>query len=518
MSPRLPRRAVLAAPAIIGISAVAPPEAAAQGLKVLKTRSLLDVAVLDPANRISVTDGDVMRAIFAGLVTQKAGDTWGWEKDLAVEIEQSDATHIRFQLRPGVPWTNGFGEVTADDVKFSYERIADPVFKAAYRTDWDFLDHVEVTGPHSGVIVLKRPFVPLWSSTLPTASGQILCRKAVEALDGKKFTLDPPATCGPYKIKKLDPRRSITLERNPLWPGRKPAYDEIQYIQIVDSNAAEIAFQAGEIDFTQVPLSNVPRLRKAAPAGSKLIVTPSLAYWWLGMQSEAGPFADIRVRKAVQYALDVEMILDGTFLGVAERATGFIAPSLLGARKANLIAKPDKAKARALLAEAGLASGFKTNIGVRNSTEFLSAAQIAAASLAEVGITAEVIPFDAGQQKALAGDKNGRWKEMGMMISRFTMQPDPSWATAWFVSSQVGEWNWERFRSPEFDRLHEEAKGELDTAKRAAMYVRMQDMLEESGSYVFLTNGATASLCRNTVKPALSPDGQFQMWAEFAPA
>ena len=517
MPTMLSRRVVLAAPAILGVATMVPGEAVAEAARVLKTRSVLDVAVLDPANRISSTDGDVMRAIHGGLITIKPGAAWEWQLDLAASIEQSDPTHIRFQLRPGIPWTNGFGEVTAEDVKFSYERIADPAFKAAYRTDWDFLDHVEITGPHSGVIVLKRPFVPLWHSTLPEASGQIICKKAVEALDGKRFTLEPPATNGPYRIKKLEPKRSITLERNPLWPGKRPAYDEVQYIQIIDSNAAEIAYQAGEIDFTQVPLSNVPRLRKSPPANSTLIVAPSLAYWWVGMQSEAGVFADIRVRRAVQYALDVDMVLEGTFLGVAPRATGFIAPSLLGARKANKIAKPDKVRAKALLAEAGLAGGFKTTIGVRNSTEFLSAAQIVAASLAEIGITVEVIPFDAGQQKALAGDKNGKWKEMGLHIIRFTMLPDPSWATAWFVASQIGEWNWERFSNAEYDRLHEEAKGELNDAKRQAMYERMQDLLEDSGSYIFLTNGATASLCRDSVKPALSPDGQFQMFRDFAP-
>jgi ABC-type transport system substrate-binding protein len=152
----------------------------------------------------------------------------------------------------------------------------------------------------------------------------------------------------------------------------------------------------------------------------------------------------------VQYAVDVDMLLQGTFLGVAERATGIIAPGLVCHRPTNKIAARDPAKARTLLAEAGLANGFKTSIGVRNSTEFLSAAQIAAASLAEVGINAEVIPFDSGQQKALAGDKSGKWKEMGLHIVRFTMLPDPSWATAWFVSSQIGEWNWERFSNPEF--------------------------------------------------------------------
>ena len=512
----LPRRSLLAGSAAFGASALIP--AAAQSPKILKTRSALDVAVLDPPNRISVTDGDVMRAIFSGLVTLKPGDTWDWEKDISVSIEQVDPTHIKFQLRPGVPWTNGFGEVTAEDVKFSYERYIDPNFKAAYRTDWDSLDHVEITDTHSGIIILKRPFVPLWASTLPAASGMIMCKKAVEALDGKRFTLEPPATSGPYKIKKLEQRRSITLERNPLWPGRKPAFDEIQYVQIVDANAAEIAFQANEIDFTQLPLASISRMRKSPTPHSKLVVQPALAYWWLGMQSEVGVFSDIRVRHAIQYAVDVDTVLEGAFFGAAERATGIIAPGLVGHRPANKIATRDTAKARALLTEAGYPNGFKTSIGARNSTEFLSAAQIVSASLAEVGITAEVIPLEASAQRAQAIDKNGAWKQMGLHILRFTMQPDPSWATAWFITSQIGEWNWERFSNPEFDQLDTAAKSELDPVKRGAMYVRMQDLMEDSGSYVFLTHGSIASIYRDSLKPALSPDGQFQIFTGFEPA
>ena len=79
---------------------------------------------------------------------------------------------------------------------------------------------------------------------------------------------------------------------------------------------------------------------------------------------------------------------------------------------------------------------------MRNSTEFINAAQIVAANLAQVGITAEVIPYTGGVQKAMAGDKNGGWKKMHMHIVRLSMEPDPAWATAWFVSDQIGEWNW----------------------------------------------------------------------------
>jgi len=509
---------VAAAPSVFGALIMAPFNAAAQAPKVLKSRGAQAVSVLDPAGRLGAVDGDVMQAILPSLVKWKAGSRWEWEKDLATDIQQTDPTTIRFTLRRGAMWTGGFGEVTAEDVKYSFERIADPAFKSAYRTDWDSLERVELTGSHSGVIVLKRAFVPLWTTTLPMDSGLIVCKKAVEAMPEKKFTLDPGATCGPYRIKKLEPRRSITLERNPQWNGARPAYDEIEYIQIVDANAAEIAYQAGEVDYTQVPLSSVGRLRKTPPPKSKLLVTPSLAYWWVGMQSESGPFADIRVRRAVQHALDVDMILEGTFLGIAQRSTGLIASALVGHRKANKVGnKPDKARARTLLAEAGLGGGFRTTIGVRNSTEFLSAAQIAAASLAEVGIRAEIIPFDTGQQKALAGDKTGRWKEAGIHIGRFSMLPDPSWATAWFVSSQIGEWNWERFSNAEFDRLHDAAKSELNATRRQEMYERMQDIMEDSGSYVFLTHGASASLYRESVKPGLSPDGQLQKFADFAP-
>ncbi len=459
-----------------------------------------------------------MTCIFSGLVTFKPGEEWAYENDLAAEIKQETPTRIRFQLKPGYPWSNGFGEVTAEDVKYSYERIANPELKAAYRVDWEKLDKVELTGTHSGVIVLKEPYVPLWNSTLPAGSGLIMCKKAVEKLEGQRFTIEPPATCGPYRIRSIEKGRGAILERNPAWPGPKPAYDEIHFIVVVDANAAEIAFEAGELDIAQVPIGSVPRLKSKMPAHANLVVKPALAYIWLGMQSEDGPFKDVRVRKAVQLAVDVDAVMDGAFFGVASPSTGIIAPGLSGHREKKLNPKRDVAQAKKLLAEAGFANGFKTEIQCRNSSEYTSAAQIIAASLAEVGITAEVTPIDSGVQHAMAVDKNGGWKKMQMMITRFTMQPDPAWATAWFVASQVGEWNYERMIIPEFDTLHTAALSELDPAKRTQMYQRMQDLMEESGSYVFLTHGVNAIVYRDTVKPALSPDAGRFIFPKFAPA
>ena len=488
------------------------------GLKILKCRSEAAIETLDPGWRLGTVDDNIMRSVWQGLIGVVPGEEWKWEKQLASEIVQESPTRIRFEMRKGVQWSGGYGEITAEDVKFSYERIADPANKMGYRTDWEKLDRVEVTGTHSGVIILKAPFQPLWLSTLPAGSGLVIPRKAMQAKNINKITTDVLAVSGPYRIKTMEPRRLIVLERNPDWQGEKPAYDEIHYTVILDANAGEIAYEAGEIDFTHLPIASVARLQKKLPAKSKLIVKPSLAYWWLGMQMEEGPFKDIRVRQAVQYGIDVDMVLDAAFFGVATRSTGIIAPGIMGHRPKNLIDKMDIAKAKALLAEAGFPNGFKTDIGVRNSAEFVNAAQAVAASLAKIGIQADVRPFDTGAQKALAADKAGGWKTMGLHIVRFSMQPDPSWATAWFVTSQISEWNWERFSNPEFDKLHETLTSELDDKKRDAGYRRMQDLMEQSGAYIFLTHGVNAAIHRDTVVPALSPDAQRQFFKSFKPA
>ena len=502
---------------IVGLASEA--KTAAQATKVLRVRAYGNIEILDAGYYLGRPEDDIMRCLCGGLVTAKNGDEWAWEKQFAADIVQESPVRIRFQLKTGIPWSDGFGEVTAEDVKFSYERIANPAMKSPYLVDWEKLDRVDVTGTHAGVIVLKEPYMPLWESTLPTTSGIILCKKAVEKLDGQRFTTTVPAISGPYRIQKFEPQRSVILERNPLWTGPKPVFDEIRYITVLDANAAEVGHAAGEFDYTpQLPAASVPRLRKNPPSGSRLIVKPSLAFWWLGMQSEDGEFKDIRVRKAVQLAIDVDAVMEGAFFGAAERATGIVALSLIGHRPKNLIEKPDREQARKLLAEAGYPNGFKTDIGVRNSAEFINAAQIVAANLAQIGITAEVIPYSGGVQKAMAGDKNGGWKKMHMHIVRFSMEPDPAWATAWFVSGQIGEWNWERFSNKEFDELQVKAMSEPDTTKRGAMYQRMQDLMEESGSYIFLTHGVNAALCRNTIKPAITPDGSRLDFANFGVA
>ena len=500
------RRDVLAAMAAAGLTTAMYPRAAlsADG-RVLTVRSYSDIQVLDPIDFKSAPEGDIMRNIFCGLVTNKPGDKWGWNPDGAASIKQIDVKHIEFTLKDGLKWTDGFGDVTAEDVKFAYERIADPKNDSPYKGDWSALDHVEVKDKLSGVIVLKEAYVPLWTTTLPFASGLIMPKAAVEKVGGK-FDTKPPAQCGRYIMTSWEPKQKVVLTANADWPGAKAAFDEIHILPIEDEKTAELAFEAGEIEYTWVAVSSISRYKKTPPKNGTLEVKPSLAYVWLGMNQDNEALKDQNVRRAVQHAIDVPTVLDAAYFGAAAPSTGIVAPGLVGHRDKNLYGfDPDKS--RALLKEAGV-SNLTLTLDILNKTERLSAAQVIQANLADVGVAVTIQQHDSGTFWSLGDQKSGdSWKKIQLMLNRFSMQPDPSWATVWFTPEQIGVWNWERFNNAEFGKLDKEAKLEPDPDKRNAMYIKMQDLMEESGDYVFLTHEAVGLVYRNTIVAATMPNG-----------
>jgi peptide/nickel transport system substrate-binding protein len=503
----LSRRQTLRAMGAAGFTALVFPSAVrAQGATILRARSYADLQVLDPAYRKAAPEDDIMRCIFNGLVRCKSADLWEWELDAAESIEQIDAKTIAFKLRPGIKFSGDFGEITAEDVKFSYERIADPAKESPYKDDWTVLDHVEVKDALSGVIHLKEPFAALWTSTLPTGSGLILSKKAVEAAGGK-FETTVPAWSGRYMIKEWQPKQRTVLVRNPDWTGPQSDFDEIHILPIEDEKTAELGFEAGDLDFTWVSVSSIPRYLKEAPKGGKFVRKPSLAYVWLGMNMESEPFTNPKVRRAVQHAIDPAAVVDAAYFGAAEPATGIVAPGLAGHRDKTLYGY-DPAKAKELLKEAGMESGFSCTLDILNKIERANAAQAIQSQLAEVGITVTIQQHDSGTFWSLGDEKSGdAWKKLQLIVNRFSMQPDPSWATAWFTPDQIGVWNWERFNNPEFGELHKQGLVEIDEAKRDEMYKRMQDLMEESGAYVFLTHEAVGIAYRDTVNPGLQPNG-----------
>ena len=251
------RRGFLWAGGLAAAAAGLPKGAWSQDGGMLKIRAWQDIQVIDPGWMIGGPEIDLQYACLGSLAIYKPGEKLSWRPSpFVTRIEQVDDLHIEFELKPGIMWSGGNGELTAEDVKYSFERIADPKNEAPWKDKWSALQEVQVTGTHSGVIVLSRPSIPLWLTTICDGTGSIVCKKAVEAAGGR-FTTEFPAVCGPYRIKEWVPRQYIDLEPNPEWTGEKPEFVQVRLFFIDDNKAAELAYQAREVDFVHVELSSI---------------------------------------------------------------------------------------------------------------------------------------------------------------------------------------------------------------------------------------------------------------------
>jgi len=502
----LDRRSLLASAGAFGAASLAFPNAAiSQDGRILTVRSYSDLQILDPAHRLSLPEDDIIRSIFAPLIVPTTGENWDWKPIAVQSIEQLDDLTVAFTLHDNIGFTDGYGQMTAEDVKFSIERVADPANESPYAGDWAALREVEVTDRLSGLIHLTSKFVPLWNTTLPTAVGSIVSKRAVEELGGR-FSTEVVAQSGQYLLTEWTPRQRTVLTRNPDWQHEPGGFDEIHIIPIEDPATAERGFEAGDLDYTWTSVSSLPRLKENPPAGSVVVEKPSLAYVWLGMNQDNPALQDIRIRRAIQHAIDREVVVDAAYFGAASVGNGIIAPGVVGSRD-SVTYDYDPDRARELLAEAG-ADGLRVTLDILNQSERLTAAQVIQAYLADVGIECEIKQNDSGTFWSLGSEDGDYYMDLQLVLSRFSMQPDPSWATVWFTPEQVGVWNWERFDDEEYKALHDEGLITDDPVRRQEIYERMQALMDESGCYVFLTHEVVGAIHKDTISPGLKPNGE----------
>ncbi|HEY3145695.1 MAG TPA: ABC transporter substrate-binding protein [Dongiaceae bacterium] len=479
----------------------------------LVVRVETDIGNLDPANRVGSTEDNILISVCQNLARFKPG-TLEWEPDAAKTIKQVSETEIEFELHPGQMFHGGYGEMTAEDVKFSFERFntpGDAGKKAAYADDWGALDKVEVTGKYSGKLLFKHPAPAIWVIGIPDGSGAILSKKATIELGDKIATT--LIGSGPYVLKEWKPNDHFTLEKNPDYKGT----DKIHFQRIVAKPIAELktamlGFQAKEIAFTEIDPTAVADIEKDADA--TVIKMEAIDYQWIGINVEKPPFDDLKVRQAIRYGIDVDAIIAGAFSGTVKRAKTLLAPGLLGHWADAPVYPHDPEKAKALLAEAGKTS-FDCTLTCLNDSTTQAIAQIAQANLAEIGINVKINALDGGAYWGMGEDDKS--KDLELTIIPYSSKFDPSFQTQWFLSDQVGVWNWQRWKSPEFDKLHQEASSITDPNKRAEKYIRMQQLLDESASCIWITHGVHDFASAKWLSPSPLPNGvnwQFRYFKE----
>ncbi len=487
-----------------------PAPTAAAAPKVLKVRIAGDITNLDTANVTGKEEDAIDRAVMEGLFRYSPDGKL--EPQLVDTYTVSpDGLTVDFTLRKGVKWQRGYGDLTMDDVKYSYERfLATP--KPAYADDFAQLDHVEIVDPYTGKLVFKQPQATLWTSVLPMTSGLIVSKKFYTEAGPDKIKTDIVGT-GPYVFSSWTPKQQVVLKRNADYWGTQPYYDEIDLIPVDDDKAAEVSLQAGELDFSSISLASVDRFQ--ADANFTVSMVPATQYKWIGMNVESTKLKDINVRQAIRYGIDVPSILAAAYNNKAPRANALIQPeTAVGFWADAPVYNRDVAKAKDYLSKAGLTS-LDLTLTYENTDEFTTWAQIIQQNLKDVGINITLNPLDSSSFWALG--EGGKDKTLELFALYYSsVVPDPAWSTQWFTCAQVDLWNWMRWCSKEFDTLHEKGITTIDPAQRAPIYIQMQQLWDAAVTSVFVTDMPQVYVSKKTVKPVIYPGGLAPMLRDFS--
>jgi len=468
---------------------------------------------IDPAYRVSFPEGNILRTVCPGLIAFKPG-TFDWELACAEKITQVSDTVIEFELKKGLMFHDGFGELTAEDVKYSFERFNKPGADGAVPThakEWAALDKVEVTGTHSGRIVLKEPAPALWKTVLPDVSGCLVSQKAVEA-GAYRLDSNPVRVIGvgAYRFAQWAANDRTVLAANPDYKGPQPAFKEMILKPIRDPKTAELALRSGELQFTVVQPASAGSIAKLKDV--KVLKQDSINFVWVGINVEKKPFDDIRVRQAISAALDLDKVVEGAYNGAVGRAYAAVAPGLLGYWPDAPKPKRDVALAKKLLAEAGQPN-LKARLTLLNNPAYQSAGIIMKAMLAEAGITLDLEVLDAGAYWSMG--KGDAGKNLELSLQRFGGKADPAFQLQWFLSGQVGNWNWQRWADKSYNETFQKAGSTMDEAERARLYIAAQKMMADSGAFIWLTHEVNYLAYASFVQPAVLPNGDDLLYHRF---
>lgn len=383
--------ASLASGAVAGPLSVAPLRAAEDAM--LRVRLQGDIGNLDPARIFQIENQTVAGNIYNGLV--KYDDATGEIKaDLAERWDIApDAKTYTFHLRSGVTWHKGYGPFTADDVKFSFERVLDPKTTSSYRSLLEGVS-VEVIDPVTVRISLDKPNARFLHKVSAYNQGWLVSRKAVAEIGHQAYALRPIGT-GPFVFEKWTPGVEVRLLANPDYFGGKPKLAGIVFRVIKDETAASIALTNGEIDvfFGMQQPEVIAKLQQTA--GVKVETRAASYVMNLVMNTRMKPLDNPAVRKAVAHAIDRNALITGFFKDTKLPALTALTSSFPEFTDDVPRYEFDPDKARALLKSAGTGP-FEIQLAVPAVSPFDKIVIPIADNLSAVGFTPKINALERG--------------------------------------------------------------------------------------------------------------------------
>ena len=404
-------------------------------------------------------------------------ETWEWN---------DDSTQVTFHLHEGVKWHDGEA-FTSADVKWTYDTLIAEKWNKS--DSFASVESIECPDDNTVVMNLKYPDVSLiaklsWYGTF------IMPKHLYEGTDTatNEYNMKPVGT-GPFKFVEFQKGVQIVLERNEDYWGDKARVAKVIYSIIPDATTALQAFISGEVDYyTSIPTQNANDFDNDPNYEVYPVVGMNRSYVTVNMTNDK--FKDPRVRQAIAYGIDRQMIWDRCAGGTGAVASTFIAPNTGFADEKYQMPERDVAKAQQLLEEAGLkkdANGiyFSTEMKFFDSSYFKDAATIIQSNLKEVGIDVKLTMLEY----AAWGDTVKLNHDFEMTMAAGYQGPDVSG-----VSGRVGtgtSMNFMGYSNPELDALLEKGVQVSDETERKAVYSEVQRIMsEEMPIILFMDNGA----------------------------
>lgn len=448
-----------------------------------------DGTTLDPHR---ATDAGSMRLIenMYSTIMRYTSEYGEVEPDLAESVHVSqDGLVYTIRLRPNLKFHSG-RDVTAEDVKFSIERVVENQVRADH---FAMVERIETPDPLTVELHLKEPSAPLLTN-LAYPMNAIVDRQAVEEAGGDLSSTT--AGSGPFKLVEWRKDLHLKLQKHDAYHIKGlPYLDEVIFRPISDETARSTALRNGEVHLVlDVAAKDASLIENAR--GVIVSSVPGTFWEYIGLNTTKPPFDDVRVRQAIAYAIDREALAQIKF-GQATLLPGGHIPPNHWAHASDLApyAQRDLDRARQLLRDAGYADGFTAAMKVGSAFVYqVQASQRVKQQLSEVGIDLEIQSLETG---LFFDALNQRDFEMTLVGWVGFVDPD-EWTYNLFHSE--GQYNQQGYSNEALDRLLEQGRRTQDRDERKKIYDEVQRMIATEVPVVSLYVNDQISAWRSRVR------------------
>jgi len=455
--------------------------------------SIGDASRLLPILASDSASGDIVGLLFNGLL--KYDEHIRIVADLAESWTVSDdGLTMTFVLRPNLRWHDGV-PLTAEDVQFTYQKLIDPNVRTPFSSAYERVERVEVLDARTVRIRYKEPFAPALESWMMG----IIPKHLLEHEDlNTTPRLRHPIGSGPYRFARWKTGERIDLTANPEYFEHRPYLDRYLYRIIPDEATLFLELLTGGVDLSGLtPLqyrrqTHTPYLQHAY----RKFRYPSFGFTYLGYNLEDARFKDLRVRQAINLAIDKQAILDGVLFGLGAVATGPYPKESWAYDPAVVPAAHDVDAASKLLADAGWldhdhdgwldrnGQPFRFTILTNQGNEVRrQVAELIQQQLKQVGIDVKIRIVEWSTFVHEFIDK----RRFEAVLLAWSLSRDPDLYDLFHSSkTKEGEYNFVGYRNPDVDRLLEEGRRTFDQVQRQEIYHAVHRQLYADQPYTFL--------------------------------